>query len=293
MQEQVADDWSTVTSGGIRVHHRDRQALAESVLGQLLEQAPLPALPAGVPESASVYLAPDEASFRALTGGAVPDWSAAVALPAAAVLVIPVYASERTRGGDRPRVLRHEWAHLGLHDYLGERRVPRWFDEGYAEWASGWDASRGWLLRLLLATGRAPPLDSLTLDWPRDAASARAAYLLSATALEYLVVESGVRGLELMLGRWREGGSFEDALRATYGVTSGQLESHWRRYVKSRYGWFVILSQSVVLWGVLGGLLLLLFGVRRRRDRERMARLRAAELPERPDWWGQKGGEGG
>jgi hypothetical protein len=276
------------------VRHQGREALAENVLRQLREQPPLPGLPADVPASATVYLAPDEQAFRDLTGGAVPDWSAAVAMPGAGVLVIPVYASERTRGGQRAQVLRHEWAHLALHGYLEGLRIPRWFDEGYAEWASGWDASRGWMLRLLLATGRAPPLDSLTLDWPRDAASARAAYLLSATALEYLVRESGERGLVLMLERWRGGGSFEEALRVTYGVTPAQLEGHWRRYVKSRYGWAVLLSQSLVLWGVLGALLLALFGVRRRRDRERMARLRARELPERPDWWLEvPRGEGG
>ena len=261
-------------------------------MGFLTGQPPLPALPPSVPDSVTVYLAPDEESFRSLTGGAAPDWGAAVALPQLRVMVIPSYASSRTLGGDRARVLRHEWAHLALHDYLRGERIPRWFDEGYAEWAAGWDVSQSWLLRVLLATGRAPPLDSLTLEWPRDAASARAAYLLAATAVEYLAEESGERGLARMLERWKGGDSFEEALRATYGVSSAQLESHWRRYVKRRYGWAVVLSHSVVFWTALSLLLLLLARRRRGRDRERMARLRAAELPELPAWWVEGEGAG-
>jgi hypothetical protein len=227
-----------------------------------------------------------------LTGGAVPEWSGGVAIPAQNAIVIPVYARQPTFSDDRLSVLRHEWAHLGLHQYLGSLLVPRWFDEGYAQWASTWDRSEVWQLRMLLATDRAPPLDSLSLDWPRDAASARAAYMLAATALEYLVQESGERGLRRMLERWKGSRSFEDALRNTYGVTQGQLEEHWRAYVRRRYGWVSVLSHSVVLWILFGLLLMALLGVRRRRDRERLARLRATEPADDPAYWREEGGTG-
>lgn len=246
----------------------------------------LPALPDSVPSGVTVYLAPSEAALDSLTGGSVPEWGAGVAIPGRRAMVIPAYPARRTLGWSERRVVRHEWAHLGLHQHLGELRAPRWLDEGYAEWASGgWDAGEAWKLRLALAAGRTPPLDSLTLTWPVERGSAEIAYFLSATAVEYLIRESGERGLELFLRRWREGGSFEAALRRTYGVTSAQLEEDWRKYVESRYGWLTVLSNSVVSWGVLGLLLLALYWIRRRRDRERMARLRATEPPERPDWW--------
>ena len=277
----------------MEVFHAPRHsALAERVLGFLEGQPPLPALSSSLPDQVQAFLAPDEASFAALTGGAVPDWSAGVAIPARRQLVVPVYATARALAGERVRVLRHEWAHLGLHQHLAGRRIPRWFDEGYAEWASGWDRSEGWRLRVLLAMGRTPPLDSLTLDWPRDEASARAAYLLSATAVEYLVLESGERGLAALLDRWNASASLDDALRATYGVTQEQLEEHWRAFVRTRYGWLTVLTQSMVLWGLLAVLLLLLLGVRRRRDRERLARLRAAEVADTPAYWsGEDGAE--
>jgi len=279
-------EWAARPGSRVTVYHHPRhEPLAARVLVFLEQQRPLPGLPADVPSGVSAFLAPDVPSFESLTGGHVPEWSGGVAIPSLRMLVVPLYVSGPLLDAERARVLRHEWAHLGLHQFLDGLRSPRWFDEGYAEWAAGWDRSEAWRLRLLLLSGRAPPLDSLTLEWPRDAASARAAYLLAATAVEYLVRESGERGLELFLARWKEGGSFEASLLTTYGVTPGQFELHWRRYVKDRYGWFLVLSQTTLIWAFLAVLLLLLVRVRRRRDREHMARLRATEVPEGPAYW--------
>lgn len=246
---------------------------------------PLPGLPASIPRDVAIYLAPDEAALRSLTGGAIPEWGAGVALPRENAIVIPAYASARGRGWSDPRLLRHEWAHAGMHQHLGGLRVPRWFSEGYAEWASGgWDWGEGWRLRVGLVTG-GPSLDSLTLSWPGNRAEAHLAYLLSATALEYLVRSSGQRGLTLFLERWKETESFEGAFRTTFGVTLGQFEQDWRRYVKDRYGWLFVLSHSAVFWLALTLALLLMARVRRSRDREALARLRATEPPEDPAYW--------
>ena len=283
----------------VTVHHAPADSARAARTLRLLEgQAPLPALPPDVPDSVQVWLAPDEASFQALAGGGVPEWGAGVAIPSRRALVMPAYVSPRSWIGSEPGVLRHEWAHLGLHDHLEGLRVPRWLDEGYAEWASGgFDASEAWRLRVLLATGRAPPLDSLSLDWPRDRPSASAAYLLSASAVLYLIeAGGGERGLSLFFERWRASGSYEAALRRTYGVTSGQLEEDWKEWVKDRYGWLLVVSHSAAFWALLSLLLVLMSLVRRRRNRERMARLRAWEPPEAPAWWegreGEPGGEG-
>jgi hypothetical protein len=254
---------------------------------EVLERNPwLPGLPPDVPARAVFFLAPDEARWRALTGGQVPHWGAGVAVPSRDRAVLPLF---RAPGGGLPgrdRTVLHEWAHLGLNDYLEGLRIPRWFDEGYAQWASGgWDVQEAWRLRIALARGGAPPLDSLALAWPRDQAGAQLAYLLSATAVDYLVRESGASGMEVFLVRWRETGDFEQAFRRTFGYTSGRFETLWLEYVKRRYSWLVVLSQTAVFW-LLAGLALLALGrIRRRRDRERMARLRAREIPDDPAYW--------
>ena len=258
---------------------------AVRVLRTLESATPLPGLPPGVPSGVLLVLAPDESEFVRLTGGAAPDWGAGVALTALSAIVVPSYASGRGRGWSDARVLRHEWAHIGLHQYLEGLRVPRWFSEGYAQWASGgWDWSEGWKLRIALAR-EGSPLDSLTFSWPRDEARARTAYLLSATTVEYLVVQSGPRALEVLLERWKDLGNFERAFRTTFGATTAQFEEDWRRYVEDRYGWLFVLSHSAVVWMFLSLMLVVMAGVRRRARRERMARLRAADIPDRPSFW--------
>jgi hypothetical protein len=135
------------------------------------------------------------------------------------------------------------------------------------------------------ALGTAPDLDSLILDWPRGREEAELAYLLSATAVEYLARESGERGLRLFLDRWKTEENFSVAFGRVYGVTPAQFEEDWKKYVKRRYGWPFVLSHSTVFWLSLTLLLLVMVRVRRGRNREAMARLRAGEPPDDPAYW--------
>lgn len=271
----------------VRVRYAPKDSLvAVRVLDVLSAQPTLPGVADSLPAGVTAVLAHTPAALDQLTGGTVPEWRAGVAVPSQGLLVVPTGEGPRILDPEGLRVLRHEWAHLGLHQQVEGLRVPRWFDEGYAQMASGgWDATEAWRLRVLLALGRAPPLDSLTLEWPRDRAAAEVAYLLSASALTYLLGDSGERGLSLFLERWRDGRSFESALQATFGVSTGQLEEDWRRHVKTRYGWLFVASRSAVLWMLLALVLLLTGRLRRTRSREALARLRAGEAPEQPVFW--------
>lgn len=278
-----------VVAGPVRIHAWPEQRTLATRLAAWVEEAgPLPALPDSVlqPGPVDVFLAPDRARWDSLTGGAVPEWGAGVADPLAGRIVIPTFDWERTPPITVYRTLRHELAHVALQRHLGEARTPRWFTEGYAQWAAGeWDWDSAWRLRLAFLGQRAPPLDSLSLVWPVAASDARVAYLLSASAVGYLVDRSGERGIAVFLDRWAESGDFHAAFRATYGVTMGQFEEDWRRHVKSRYGWPLLLSHSLVFWLIAAVVLLLLFQVRRRRDRARLARLRETEPPDDPAFW--------
>lgn len=277
-----------------RIHFaRADSAVADRVLALIDGQAPLPGLPASIPTEFTAVLTHSAEAFDELTGGVVPEWRAGIAIPESGMLVLPSGEGPRVLDADGRRTLRHEWAHLGLHEYLGDLRVPRWFDEGYAQWASaGFDASEAWRLRVLLALGRAPEMDSLELRWPVEREQARTAYLLAASALGYLLESSGDRGLALFLDRWRVERSFDAALVRTFGVTPDQFEEDWKAHVRSRYGWLLVLSRSSVFWLFLVAVLLAMARVRRQRNREKLARLRATEPPDRPDYWIEERGPG-
>jgi len=265
---------------------------AERLVASIAEAAlarPLPVVPADVLDTdppITVYLAASEAQFDSLTAGLAPHWGAGVAFPDQGIIVLPGFASARGSPDQLDRVLRHEFAHVALQRYLGPARVPRWFTEGYATWAAGQlDDASGWILRLAFVTGRAPPLDSLALDWPAGSSEARVAYLLSASAIEFLHERGGDRVMRIFLDRWRAGVPFDRAIHDVYGLSPGQLEKYWSGSVRRRYGWVLFLTQSVVIWAITATIVVALFAVRRRRDRARLARMRAHEIPDDPAFW--------
>ncbi len=250
---------------------------------------PTTALDRGPP--VEIDLAPDVARWDSLTGGDIPDWSAGVATPAEGRIVLPTFGG-RAQPSQMGEILRHELAHIALHRYLAPAGVPRWFDEGYATWASGgMDARSAWMLRLAFLLHRAPPLDSLELEWPADATQARLAYLLSASAVALLGERAGEKGLELLFLRWKQVGTLDLALRRAFGLTLGQFEKEWQDEVKRRYGWALLLSDTLIFWLLMAPVLVFLVLLRRRRDRERLARLRATEPPDQPAWWLETGDE--
>lgn len=265
----------------------------EELARRLLDLAPglarLPALPPEAllgGEPVRIELAPDTTRLRELTGGGLPEWGAGAAIPAESRIVLPVSSGRPRDARALATVLRHELAHIALHRHLAPARPPRWFDEGYARWAAGeWGWESAWELRLAFALDRTPPLDSIALAWPASAADARVAYFLATTAVVYLVRRSGERGLAALLERWRDGATLDEAMRATYGMTVAQFEVYWRREVGRSYGWALAFSHSLAFWAAAGGLLVLLYRARRRRNDARLEGLRAAELPDAPAYW--------
>jgi hypothetical protein len=87
--------------------------------------------------------------------------------------------------------------------------------------------------------------------------------------------------------RWRESQNMEQALAATYGMSVDQLEKYWVKDVRKRYGWLAVLTQSAVFMAGASVLLIVLFAIRRRRDRRKLAVLEATEPPDAPDYWNE------
>lgn len=257
---------------------------------------PLPALPIGTLEAGgpiSIYLAPDEARFGELAGRRAPEWSAGLAIPSTRTIILPAFISDRAAPHRLGRILRHELAHIALHDYLAPARVPRWFDEGYAQWAAGeWGSEAAWKLRVAFALNRAPPLDSISLAWPAADGDAEIAYLLALTTVGYLIEHGGgEEGLRIFLNRWREDGALEPALRRTYGLTVAQFETDWLSEVQKRYGWALLVTHSLIAWLPLAGFVVILTIRRRRRHRERLAALWHEEIPDEPAYWLEDGND--
>jgi hypothetical protein len=263
--------------------------LANTVITEAVRFDSLPGLPHGAPafgQPIRIILTGSDEQFRTVTGNRAPEWGIGVAVPAQGLIVLRAYGG--TSGGydQLMPVLRHELAHIALHRYLGDAYIPRWFNEGYAMWAAGeLGTAEEWQLRVAFVTRSAPALDSLELGWPAMTSDARVAYILAASVVQYLVRESGPRALDVFMRTWRDTQNFETALGRTYGLSIDQLETHWRRDIRRRYGWLTVLVQSAAFASFAAVGVFAMYFVRRRRDRLKMEHLRATEPPDEPAFW--------
>lgn len=208
----------------------------------------------------------DSEQFGEFTRGRVPAWGAGAAFPGRRTIVL------RADAGDVMGTLRHELAHLALHQAV-RGRVPLWFDEGYATVASGqWDLFDRLGVNLAVARGATPGLGELDAELRSSPISADAAYALAATAVLEVARRNPTGTLEPLFGRLEAGASFEDAMLATTGLSLDRFDEAWRRSVRARFG-LITWTLAAGLWILMAILLALAHGARRRRDRPRRAAL--------------------
>jgi len=253
---------------------RDLQ-LARSLMAASVAHDTFPGLPRTTARVV-VAIAPDERRFREWSGPAAPEWGAAVADPVARRIVMQGSRAS-SAAGDPMVTLRHELAHLALHDALGAL-PPRWFDEGYASFAAGeWGRDELLATNLALVLRGMPPLDGLDALFEGGESRAQQGYALAHRAVAELAALDPERGLTLFFGYWRSTRSLDQAIRRAYGMTETDFETRWKAATRRRYGALAFFADvtlaSLLVLVVIGPLWM----IRRQRDRRRLAVLVAAD----------------
>ena len=251
-------------------------ALARSMVEAAERNDTFPGLPRPR-EAVHIDVAGDAATFRALIGPAAPEWGVAVAFPRSRRIVMQGrYAGAEE--GNPLEILRHEIAHLALHEALGDL-PPRWFDEGYAAYsAQEWGREEMLATNFALVLRGIPSLDSLDHGFYSGAQRATGAYALAYTAVAELAALDRERGLALFFEHWRRTRSMDNAVRAAYGVTLARFETRWRSRTRRRYGALALVTDLAIVGTGVVSLLLPLQHLQRRRRKQRLAAMREAEL---------------
>ena len=251
----------------------DRQ-LAGTLAANAVATDTFPGLPRPT-QKVIVAIAPDARRFRQWAGGA-PEWGSAIAFPESRRIVLQGQRAG-SDAGDPVAVLRHELAHLALHEYLGEL-PPRWFDEGYASVsAREWGREEVLMTNLALALRGMPTLDELEASFSGGATAAQSAYALAYRAVRELEQRDRAHGLALFLEYWRSSRSLERAMRQAYGLTVAGFEQAWRRNTRAQYGALALVSNITLAGLLLLFILMPLYVARRRRDRQRLERMAEAD----------------
>jgi hypothetical protein len=250
-------------------------ALAHSLLAYAARTDTFPGLPRPK-QRVLLAIAPDASRFRSWAGSGAPDWGAALAFPDSRRIVMQG-SGAGSDAGDPQVVLRHELAHLALHEQLGDL-PPRWFDEGYASLAAReWKREDALAANVALALRGAPTLDELEASFSGGSAAAQAAYALSYRAVAELASLDRERGLSLFFRYWKQSGSMDVAVRRAYGMTLDGFEREYQSRTRRRYGALAVVADLSLVLFVVSILMLPFFIARRMRDRKRLRAMLAAD----------------
>ena len=257
------------------VYYPPDALLARSLLAGAARSDSFPWLPRPR-QRVLIAIAPDAARFRAWAGTSAPEWGVALAFPESRRIVMHG-RDAGSDAGDPQEVLRHELAHLALHERLGDR-PPRWFDEGYASVAAReWRRDDILAANVALALRGAPSLEQLDASFAGGSVAAQSAYALSYRAVTELASLDPERGLSLFFEYWTHSPSMDVAVRRAFGTTLAGFEHEFQTRTRRRYGGLALFADLSLLLLVLSVLLFPFFIARRMRDRRRLAALLAAD----------------
>ena len=177
---------------------------------------------------------------------AISPLTIAFAVPQRGLVVID-YSKMKTHPFNLRNTFKHELCHLLLHQHITSELLPRWLDEGVAQWASDGvgdivlDQKRS-LLHKAALKGRFIPLESLVRGFPESNQDLILAYEESKSFVDYLIGMSGTQGVLKVLREMKQGKEAGAAVLESYAVSLASLERQWQRDVTRRMTWFTYLS---------------------------------------------------
>jgi len=201
----------------------------------------------GIDFRPEILIVKDRASFAEMGAGA---YAVAFAVPRRGLIVID-NSRVRTDPFSLEPILTHELSHLILHRHIPEDLLPRWLDEGVAQWASGGAAEialmegTGPRLKQAVLSGRWVPFDSLSGPFPADDPALSLAYEQSRSFVEFIVHRYGEAALLRILGGLRDGKRIEAAVPDAVSISFGALEADWRDDLKREVTWIVYFSNRL------------------------------------------------
>lgn len=223
----------TVAMGVIRMYPEIKQEL-EKILRLDIDFAP------------TIILIRDTDSFQKIAGNRL---AVAFAISKDNLIVID-NSKMKTRPFSLGVTVKHELCHLALHDYAGKGNLPRWLNEGIAQWVSdgiadiliGEDRD---ILKKATLSGRYIPMSSLASKFPSETHLLRLSYEQSKSFVAYIIKEHGIEGVLSILDHLRKGDRADAAVMSGLSVSMYELEERWHAYLKRRTTWLTYFSSHI------------------------------------------------
>lgn len=145
--------------------------------------------------------------------------------------------------------MKHELCHLVLHHRVGKGFLPKWLDEGIAQWASGGIAeiirgNKKSHLDKAVIRARLIRMESLDQEFPTDNDSLLLAYEETESIVSYIVRRFDVEGLLMILDNLSQGYEWREATSRALSMPFSELEADWQHSLKS-WSWLTYLTGNL------------------------------------------------
>ena len=194
----------------------------------------------------SIRLIKDSKQFQQMIRSPL---TVAFAVPEKDLIVID-YAKMSAHPLNLRNIFKHELCHLLLHRHIKTATVPRWLDEGIAQWVSDGvgdiilDQKRS-LLNKAVFRGQFIPLDSLERGFPRREQALILAYEESRSFVDHLIGKFGRGAVLEILGHMKRGENVHAAVLRSCAISLADLENGWHNALRKRITWFTYLSYNL------------------------------------------------
>lgn len=170
--------------------------------------------------------------------------------------------------------IKHELCHLLFHHHIRGGNLPRWFDEGVAQWASDGIgeiimANGKRMLNRASISGNYIPLGRLKHHFPRNDIALSLAYEESKSCVEYITGTYGSDSLLDVMNRLKEGETMDDAVLWSLSVSLEELEENWHEHLRKQVPWLTYLSMNLYQILFLLGAVITVIGFIRYRIKKR------------------------
>ena len=151
---------------------------------------------------------------------------------------------------DLEDTFKHELTHILLHQRIGDSYLPKWLDEGIAQWASGGiaDIMRTGdkdLLQQAVLSHRVLSLTEISSNFPVSPDSLLLAYEESKSFTEFIVKYYGEARLRLILQSLEKQGTIQQAIYDNYGVSMDTLEQKWKKGLIRENSWIAYMADHM------------------------------------------------
>ena len=197
--------------------------------------------------------------------GEIPGWAAGTAYPSRQLIFIRQPVGADLTYNDIAEVVTHEYTHIAVGYYLNEKEIPRWFEEGVADFiSSGRSWSAAATIGIASLSGRLISFEALDSYWPSSQSEADIAYAQAADFVDFIESRYGPGAIRAILEKIQKTGDFNSAVIMVTGKPLQALEYAWLDHVIKKYRWIPLLTGGVGIW-MLGSLLVIVGYFRKRR----------------------------